>query len=130
MQKGDIGIPFCTCICAKAEGMVFREPEVIRSSFIHESERAGRKSVPGVRWNNVQSGLQLCLDLWDIDHEPPSILSDPWADHGRQPAASHPLAFTDRESYPVYLSRKQAIRRFLEAPVISITVKVTVFDRP
>jgi hypothetical protein len=62
MQKCEMGIPFSTCIHAKAEGMVFREAEVIRSSFIHESKRAGRKSVPGVRWNHIQSGLQLCLD--------------------------------------------------------------------
>ena len=50
-------IPLSASIDAEPERMVFRETEVIRTSFIHEGERAGRDSVPGVRRNQIKSDL-------------------------------------------------------------------------
>ena|SRR6516225_1255208 len=43
--------------------MIFRTTKVIRSSFIHEGEPAGRSRVPGIRGNHIYSGLQLCRDF-------------------------------------------------------------------
>src|SRR5882672_11139681 len=43
--------------------MVFRESQVIRASFIDEREPAGRRSVPGVRRNHVESRLEVCLEV-------------------------------------------------------------------
>jgi len=46
---------------AESKSMVFRQTKVIRLSFIHEREPAGRISVPGVRRYHVECGLQLCF---------------------------------------------------------------------
>src|ERR1700693_4432632 len=62
MQKGDMGIPRCASIDSPTERMVFRNTEVIRSSFIHEDEGTGGNSVPGIRRNHIESGLQLCFE--------------------------------------------------------------------
>src|SRR5258708_30907174 len=61
MHKGDMGIPRCASIDSQTERMIFRDTKVIRTSFIHEGEGAGRSSVPGMRWNHIESGLQLCF---------------------------------------------------------------------
>src|SRR5258708_888556 len=39
--------------------MVFWETQVICCTFVQECERAGRKGVPGIRGNQIESGLQL-----------------------------------------------------------------------
>ena len=57
-----MGIPRSDDVDSETEGMVLRETEVVRSSFIHEGERAGRSSVPGIRRNYIESGLQLCFE--------------------------------------------------------------------
>jgi hypothetical protein len=44
--------------------MVFRRTKVIPGPFIHECERTGRKGVPGICRNHVESGLQFCFELW------------------------------------------------------------------
>src|SRR4051812_30879343 len=62
MQPGNMGIPCSPNIDSETERMVFRETKVIRNSFIHEGERAGRSSVPSVRRNYIESGLQLCFE--------------------------------------------------------------------
>jgi hypothetical protein len=38
-----------------------RQTQVLRTSFVHEGERAGRSSVPCVSRNDVERGLQLHL---------------------------------------------------------------------
>jgi hypothetical protein len=54
-------IPLSAYVESEAEGLVLGKTEVIRGSFIHEGERAGSNSVPGVRRNHIESGLQLCF---------------------------------------------------------------------
>src|SRR5258705_12469151 len=62
MQQGNKGIPRSASVDSETERMVFRETKVIRNSFIYEGKRAGRCSVPGVRRNYIESGLQLCFE--------------------------------------------------------------------
>src|SRR5271156_1996892 len=62
MQKGNMRIPRCARGNAESERMVFRQSEIIRMSFIYISERAGRKGVPGVYRNHIESGPQLCRE--------------------------------------------------------------------
>src|SRR6266404_8533 len=57
-----MGIPISANFDSKTQRMVFRETKVIRSSFIHEGERAGRAGVPCIRRNDIESGLQLCFE--------------------------------------------------------------------
>src|SRR5580692_7713729 len=64
MQEGNMGIPSCTCVDAESKGMVFRQAQVIGGSRIHEGEPTGRKSVPGICRNHIESGLQLCFEPW------------------------------------------------------------------
>src|ERR1700752_4420466 len=59
MQQRDMSVPLCANVDAETQGMIFRKAKVIRSSFIHEGEPAGRSRVPGIRRNHVQSGSQL-----------------------------------------------------------------------
>src|SRR5580658_10454583 len=59
MQKPDMGVPRYADVDAETQGMIFRKTKVVRSSFIHEGEAAGRICVPGIRRNYIQSGLQL-----------------------------------------------------------------------
>src|SRR3954466_7142183 len=62
MQQRDMGVPLCANVDAETQGMIFRKTEVIRSSFIHEGEAAGRSPVPGIRRKHIQNGLQLCQE--------------------------------------------------------------------
>src|SRR6476620_11269242 len=62
MQQGDMGIPLRANFDSETERMVFRDAKVVRSAFIHESEGAGRESVPGIRRNHIECGLQLCFE--------------------------------------------------------------------
>src|ERR1700751_3590234 len=57
-----MGIPRCTVVDAESEGIVFRQTEVVRRTFIHEGECTGGNSVPGMRRNHVERGLQLCFE--------------------------------------------------------------------
>src|SRR5580704_16624164 len=41
--------------------MIFWKTQVIRGPFVHEGERAGRESVPGIGGNHVERALQLCF---------------------------------------------------------------------
>src|SRR5258708_1588514 len=61
MQKWNMRVPCRTGVDAESERMILRQPEVVRTSFVDERERARRSRVPGVRRNDVQRGLQLCL---------------------------------------------------------------------
>src|SRR6185503_2972006 len=77
-------IPLCASIDAEPERMVFRETTVIGAPFIHEGERAGRDSVPGMRRNQIKSDLYFCSRRWTslssalyvVNHEHPNS-SDP-----------------------------------------------------
>src|SRR5258708_11137412 len=60
MHEGKMGVPLCANVDAETQRMIFRKTEVVRSSFVHEGEPAGRRRVPSMRWNHIQSGLQLC----------------------------------------------------------------------
>src|SRR6266487_6102499 len=64
MQQGNMGIPLCTCVDSESKGVVFRQTKVIRGSIINECEPTGRKSVPGICRNHIESGLQLCFEPW------------------------------------------------------------------
>src|SRR5262249_24270061 len=57
-------ITLCAGNDAVAERMVFREAKVIRTSFIQEDECAGRDSVPGMRRNQIKSGLEVRSKRW------------------------------------------------------------------
>src|SRR6266540_336038 len=52
-------IPLCASADAQPEGMVFREANVIRTSFVQKGEHTGWVSVPRVRRNQIERGLQL-----------------------------------------------------------------------
>src|SRR6266850_4070771 len=62
MQQRDMGVPLCANVDAETQGMILGKTEVIRSSFIHKSEPAGRSRVPGIRRNHIQSGSELCQE--------------------------------------------------------------------
>src|SRR5271165_4292297 len=105
MQKGDMGIPRCASIDSQTERMVFRNTEVIRSSFIHEDEGTGGNSVPSIRRNHIESGLQLCFEwrrvfgtlaVLDVDtrsepfHDSPSFVTKrhlAWSSNRYSPSA-------------------------------------------
>jgi hypothetical protein len=61
-----MGIPLSANVDSETETVVFGKAKVLRSSFIDEEESARRSSVPGIRRNYVESGLQLWFDvgLW------------------------------------------------------------------
>src|SRR2546428_5015509 len=59
MQKSDMGIPLSGNTDAEPERMVFREAKVIRTSFVQKGEQTGWVSVPRVRRNQIEGGLQL-----------------------------------------------------------------------
>jgi hypothetical protein len=40
MQQWDVGVPRRANVDTETQGMIFRKTKVIRSSFIHEGERA------------------------------------------------------------------------------------------
>jgi hypothetical protein len=58
-----MGIPLSADVESETERVVFGKTKVICTSFIYEDESAGRSSVPGIRRNDVESGLQLCFEL-------------------------------------------------------------------
>ncbi len=37
--------------------MIRRQTQVIRGPLVHEGESAGRRRVPRVRWNHIESGF-------------------------------------------------------------------------
>src|SRR6266851_3016492 len=57
-----MGVPRGACVDTESKKMVLRESEVICTSFIDERQRAGWRSVPGVRRNDTEGGLQLRLE--------------------------------------------------------------------
>lgn len=59
MQKRDMGIPLSAISDAESQRMVLRETKIIRSSFVNKNERSGCASVPRVRRNQIEGGLQL-----------------------------------------------------------------------
>src|SRR3984957_11588503 len=59
-------ISLCVCVDAESKGMVFRQTKLIPGPFIHECERTGRKGVPGICRNHIESSLQFCLELWAL----------------------------------------------------------------
>ena len=58
-----MGIPLSANVDSETERVVFGKAKVIRSSFIYEDKSARRSSVPSIRRNYVESGLQLCFDV-------------------------------------------------------------------
>src|ERR1700739_62339 len=52
-HEGKMGVPLCANVDAETQRMIFRKTKVVRSSFVHEGEPAGRRGVPGVRGNHI-----------------------------------------------------------------------------
>src|SRR5258705_6214399 len=53
MHEGKMGVPLCANVDAETQRMIFRKTKVVRSSFVHEGEPAGRRGVPGMRGNHI-----------------------------------------------------------------------------
>src|SRR5712692_3335291 len=53
MHEGKMGVPLCANVDAETQRMIFRKSKVVRSSFVHEGEPAGRRRVPGMRGNHI-----------------------------------------------------------------------------
>src|SRR5260370_15974708 len=60
MQQPDMGVPSSANADAETQGMIFWKTKVVRRASIHEGETAGRRRVPGMCRDHIQSGLQLC----------------------------------------------------------------------
>jgi hypothetical protein len=61
MQKGDIGIPASASINTEPERMIFGKAKVVRTAFVQEGQSPGGESIPSMRWDQIESGLQLRL---------------------------------------------------------------------
>src|SRR6267154_1262377 len=59
MQKGDMRIPRGACVDSEPKRVILRQSEVVRTSRIHEEERARWRRKPRECRNHVQRGLQL-----------------------------------------------------------------------
>src|ERR1700686_1937483 len=61
MYQRDMGVPGGARVDPEPKGMILRQTHVIGAPLIHESESAGWRRVPRVRWNHIESCLQPCL---------------------------------------------------------------------
>jgi hypothetical protein len=53
MHEGKMGVPLCANVDAETQRVIFRKTKVVRSSFVHKGEPAGRRRVPGKRGNHT-----------------------------------------------------------------------------
>src|SRR5476649_2527204 len=62
MQQGDMRIPCTAGVASSSKQVVCRQTQVVRTSFVHEGERARRRCIPSVSRNQVERALQLRLE--------------------------------------------------------------------